>query len=85
MDGQTAAFGCSYPTDHITHDIPTLRSVFPPRGSTTDVFGAARFMTTGTTGDPTSLLCAQPYLNDDSHGQGGHWPGDTVNGKTCKK
>lgn len=29
-------------------------------------------------------ICARPYLNDDSHRQGGHWPGDAVNGKTRK-
>jgi len=34
---------------------------------------------------PPPRICAQPYLNDDSHRQGGHWPGDTVNGKTRKK
>lgn len=34
---------------------------------------------------PPPSICAQPYLNDDSHRQGGHWPGDTVNGKTRKK
>lgn len=35
-------------------------------------------------GDDTYTVCAQPYSNDDSHRQGGRWPGDTVNGKTRK-
>lgn len=34
---------------------------------------------------PPPYICAQLYLNDDSHRQGGHWPGDTVNGKTRKR
>ena len=56
--------------------------MLPPSGPAADVSGPVRFMRTAM---PPPSICAQPYLNDDSHRQGGHWPGDTVNGKTRKK
>lgn len=59
-------------------------SMLCPPGSTSDVFCPMRFMGMGTMGQYLCLMYV-PYLNDDSQRQGGHWPGDTVNGKTRKK
>lgn len=59
-------------------------SVFSPKGQQLtclvqwDSWGQGQWVI------PPLYICAQTYLNDDSHRQGGHLPGDTVNGWTRK-